>query len=120
MDDHLTRALQLLHSGRLDGARIYLEELLRQDPENPDLLYNLGLCYVDLGQLAKGMELLHRCLQLAPGHSHAFVALSIACQKRGDLPRAKEYTMQALATHPNNPAALKNLGAPSSARRGTA
>lgn len=26
-------------------TRVYL------DPDNPDLLYNLGLCYVDLGQL---------------------------------------------------------------------
>ncbi|RQW79901.1 MAG: tetratricopeptide repeat protein [Methanothrix sp.] len=105
------RALQLLASGHLDEARIYLEELLRQDPDNPDLLYNLGLCYVDLGQLEKGMELLHRCLQFAPGHSHAYVALGIAYQKKGDLPRAKEYAMRALAADPKNPVALKNLGA---------
>ena len=69
--DSLSRAHQLLASGQLDEARIYLEELLRQDPDNTDLLYNLGLCYVDLGQLDQGIELLLRCLQLAPGHSHA-------------------------------------------------
>jgi tetratricopeptide (TPR) repeat protein len=57
-----------LGSGQLDEARIYLEELLRQDPDNPDLLYNLGLCYVDLGQLDQGRELLHRSLLFAPGH----------------------------------------------------
>ena len=98
MTDHLSRALQLLASGQLDEARIYLEELLRQDPENPDLLYNLGLCYVDLGQLDKGRELLHRCLQLAPGHSHACVALALGYQRAGDLLRAREYTMQALGS----------------------
>ena len=69
------------------------------------------LCYVDLAQLDKRRELLHRCLQLAPGHSHACVALGVACQKKGDLPRAKEYAMQALAADPRNPVALKNLGA---------
>ena len=111
MTDHLSRAHQLLASGQLDEARIYLEELLRQDPDNPDLLYNLGLCYVDLGQLDKGRELLHRCLQLAPGHSHACVALALGYQRAGDLPRAKEYTMQALAADPGNPVALKNMGA---------
>ena len=47
---------------RCDEARVYLEELLRQDPDNPDLLYNLGLCYVDLSQPDRGIELLHRCL----------------------------------------------------------
>jgi len=89
-------ALQLLASGQLDEASIYLEELLRQDPENTDLLYNLGLCYVDLGQLDQGRELLHRCLQLAPQHSHACVALGLAHQRKGDLPRAKEYTIARL------------------------
>jgi Tfp pilus assembly protein PilF len=52
-------------------------------------------CYVDLGQLDQGRYLLHRCLELAPGHSHAFVALALGYQRAGDLPRAREYTMQA-------------------------
>jgi len=109
--DHFDLALKLLAAGRMDEARIYLEELLAMDPENPDLLYNLGLCYVDLGQLDKGIELLNRCLQIAPQHSHACVALGIAYQKKGDLARAKEATSQALAADPRNPVALKNLGA---------
>jgi hypothetical protein len=43
---------------QLDEARIYLEELLRQDPENPDLFYNQGPCDVDLGQLDLEQDLL--------------------------------------------------------------
>ena len=46
-----------------------------------------------------------------PGHSHACVALGIAYLKKGDLPQAKKFTMQALAADPRNPVALKNLGA---------
>jgi hypothetical protein len=38
-----------------------------QDSENPDLLYIQGPCYVDLGQLDKGMDLLHYYFPLAPG-----------------------------------------------------
>ena len=66
---------------------------------------------MDLGQLDQGRELLHRCLELAPGHSHACVALALGYQRAGDLSRAKKYTMQAVATDPRNPVALKNLGA---------
>jgi Flp pilus assembly protein TadD len=66
---------------------------------------------VDLGQPDRGIELLLRCLQIAPQHSHACVALGIAYLKLGDLPRAKEYSTQALAADPSNPVALKNLGA---------
>lgn len=109
--DNLSRALQLLAAGRLDEARIYLEELLALDPDNPDLLYNLGLCYVDLGQLDRGIKLLNLCLQIAPEHSHACVALGIAYQKKGDLAQARAFTSRALAIDPKNPVALKNLGA---------
>jgi hypothetical protein len=42
MTDHLSRAYQFLAYGQLDEARIYLEEFLRQDAENTDLLYNQG------------------------------------------------------------------------------
>jgi hypothetical protein len=70
--------------------------LLRQDPDNPDLLYNQGLCYVDLGQLNQGIDLLHRCLQLAPPHSHACVALALGYQRASDLPQAKKSTIPRL------------------------
>ena len=39
------------------------------------------------------------------------MALALGYQRAGDLPRAKEYTTQALAADPRNPVALKNLGA---------
>ena len=39
------------------------------------------------------------------------MALALGYLRAGDLPRTKEYTMQALATDPRNPVALKNLGA---------
>jgi Tfp pilus assembly protein PilF len=60
----------------------------------------LGLCYVDLGKLDKGRELLDRCLKLAPGHSHAHEALGIAYQREGELMQAKEYARKALSADP--------------------
>ena len=57
------------------------------------------------GQLDKGRELLHRCLQFPPGHSHSCVALALGYQRAGDLLRAREYTMQALAADPRDPVA---------------
>ncbi len=90
--DNLSRALKLLADGRLDEACIYLEELLRQNPDKPDLLYNLGLCYVDLGQLDRGIAA-ERCLQIAPQHSNACIALGIAYQKKGDLAQSKAFTV---------------------------
>ncbi|MBN1236657.1 MAG: tetratricopeptide repeat protein [Methanotrichaceae archaeon] len=39
------------------------------------------------------------------------MALALGFQRAGDLPRAREYAMQALAADPSNPVAIKNLGA---------
>lgn len=70
-----------------------------------------ALKLIQSGQLDKSIELLHCCIQVEPQHSHAYVALALAHQRKGDLKKAKEYTMRALAAGPNNPVALKNLGA---------
>jgi len=108
--NHFDQALKFIQDGRLDDARIYLEELLRQDPRNADLLYNLGMLYTDLGKPEKAIELLQRSIEFAPSHVNAHVALGYACQRAGDIERAKKYSLKALEIDPNNPYALKNLG----------
>jgi hypothetical protein len=51
---------------------------------------------VYLGQLDRGIDLLHRCLQLALVHSHACVALALGYQRASDLPQAKKSTIPQL------------------------
>jgi hypothetical protein len=46
--------MQLIQVVRYNETRIYMEELLKE-PKNADLLYNLGLCYLYLGQFEKGI-----------------------------------------------------------------
>jgi tetratricopeptide (TPR) repeat protein len=49
--DHFDQALELIQAGRFEEAMIYLEELLRQYPENAALIYNLGMLYADWANL---------------------------------------------------------------------
>jgi tetratricopeptide (TPR) repeat protein len=56
--DHFDQALKFIQASRQDEARIYLEELLKQDPENVDLLYNLGMLYTELGKPKSAIPLL--------------------------------------------------------------
>jgi tetratricopeptide (TPR) repeat protein len=108
--DHFDQALKFIQAGRLDEARIYLEELLKQDPENVDLLYNLGMLYTDLGKPMMAIPLLQKCIEISPCHANAHIALGFACMSSGDLMSAKEYTLEALKIVPNDPIALRNLG----------
>jgi len=108
--DHFEQALNFIQAGRLDEARIYLEELLKQNPTDADLLYNLGMLYTDLGKPMTAIPLLKKCIEISPPHANAHVALGFAHMSIGDLNTAKERTLEALKILPNDPVALRNLG----------
>jgi len=110
MMDHFDQALKFIQEGRLDEARIYLEELLKRDPENVDLLYNLGMLYTELSEPEKAVPLLQKCIMISPSHVNAHVALGFAYMRTDNLNAAKECTLKALKLEPDNPYALKNLG----------
>lgn len=108
--DYFDQALKLIQSGRLDEARIYLEELLRQDPENTVLLYNLGMLYTDLGEPKRAIEVLQHCIEIDPDNANAHVALGYAYLRAKDMESAKKHSLRALEIDPNNSFAFKNLG----------
>jgi tetratricopeptide (TPR) repeat protein len=108
--DHFDQALNFIQAGRLDEARIYLEELLKQNQEDVDLLYNLGMLYTDLGKPMMAIPLLQKCIEISPGHANAHIALGFAYMSSSDLKSAKEFTLEALKIVPNDPIAHRNLG----------
>ena len=52
----------------------YLEESSKQRPNNPDILYHLGMAYAKLGDKAKSRDALERALKLNPQLSGAAAA----------------------------------------------
>ena len=76
--DHFEQALKFIQAGRLDEARIYFEELLKQDPENEEILYNLGMLYTELGRPDSAVLLLKKCIEISSGSANAHVALGFA------------------------------------------
>ena len=103
-------ALMLLRSNKFEGAMEILEELLQSDPVNQDVLYNLGMCYTELGRPKKAIEMLTECVQHYPHYSNAYVALGYAYSRISDNNRAKESFLAALEVEPSNPYALRSLG----------
>jgi tetratricopeptide (TPR) repeat protein len=47
----LKNALRLLEEKQFQKARDIMEELLEQNPEDVDILYNLGMCYTEVNWL---------------------------------------------------------------------
>lgn len=106
----LDEVLELLHKGQLEKARSLLEELLKRNPDNIDILYNLGMCYTELGFPDKAINILKKCVELKPDFSNAYVALGFAFEKSGDTKNAEKRFLDAVKIDPNNSYALRNLG----------
>ena len=64
-------ALMILKANKFERARKLLEELLRNDPGNQDILYNLGMCYTQLGDLEKNVAILSECIRYYPHYANA-------------------------------------------------
>jgi len=47
-------------------------------PENAAVLYNLGICYSELGHYDDAIIRLKRAVQRGPGHAHAWVGIGNA------------------------------------------
>jgi tetratricopeptide (TPR) repeat protein len=88
-----------------------METLLAKNPEDKDILYNLGMVYTEMGQPGKAVELLSKCVRLHPDFANAHVALGVAHARLNEYEKAKENLNRGLDLEPDNPVALRNLGA---------
>ena len=103
-------ALMLIKANKLDGAKDVLEELLKSDPQDKDILYNLGMCYTELDEPERAVEILSECVRCYPNYSNAYVALGFAHSRLADDKKARDYFLRALEIDPTNSYALRNLG----------
>ena len=108
---NLDDALKHLNSGRLREGLEILESLVRNDPENVTVLYNLGMCYSQLGSMDKSIETLEKCVRVAPRHTNALTALAYSYSRKGEYEKALGKLKIALEIDPDNFFALRNCGA---------
>ena len=81
----LGNATGLLNSlGRPDEALVLQETVVRRDPVNPQVLYNLGLFQRDAGRYDAAIASFRTVLGLSPGRGGARAQLGIALVEKGD------------------------------------
>lgn len=68
IEEEFERSIRLLSDGNLVDARFVLEDLAFRSPKDPNVLYNLGMCYSDLGDLDIAIETLNRCVKVNPSN----------------------------------------------------
>lgn len=109
--DTLDQAVSHLQSGDYNRGIQLLRVLLRIDQNNPAILYNLGMALSDLGQLEEAIKHLRKATQVEPKRTNIHVALGVAFYRTRKLVEAKRSLEEALSLDPENPYALRNLGA---------
>ncbi len=84
---------------------------LQEEPNDRQQLLNMGLFYNALGNPEEGVKYLTKLLELGDPTANVYGALSTTYMKLGKLGKAKEMILAFLNLEPDNPDALRNLGA---------
>lgn len=94
---------------RFPEARRAFERALAIDPRQPDLLNELAICLLELGQPAESRRLLEESHRLDPANTKIMSNLAVAALKLGDEDGARRLFRAVLDQHPDDPLARKYL-----------
>jgi len=93
----------LQRKGRFREALIQYNLALRQDPDNPDIMNNMGSAYFKLKEYTKAVDYLLPALKANPDHPRAHTTLGLALEGLGDKDRARKAYEMAIRVAPREP-----------------
>ncbi len=96
----LVRAYQLLQ--QFDNALPILEDALRSDPFNPQILYELGTLYMRLERWDEAGMTLERSLEIEPSQPNAYTNLAIISLQSGDAVGYVQQFLKAIEVDPKD------------------
>lgn len=93
----LRQALLLHQEGRLAEAEKAYAKLLRQTPNDAEVMHLLGVVSLDLGKPARAAELIGQCIKLNPGFAPAHASLADTLSELGRFAEALQAYDRAIA-----------------------
>jgi Flp pilus assembly protein TadD len=105
------QAMRHLSSGEQTAGISLLESIVAEAPELTAPHVDLGVAYLNAGQLAEAETRLLHALVLTPGHPVAANELGVVYRRTGRFELARQSFLSALDKFPNYHIAQKNLGA---------
>jgi tetratricopeptide (TPR) repeat protein len=104
-------AQKLLGRGDYQSAEPLLRMLQSRNPDDAELLYNLGMMLSDQRKLDEAVPMLERLVEIDPKNSNGWTALGVAYSRNRELAKGEQALRRALEIDPENVYALRNLGA---------
>lgn len=87
-----------------------LKKALRQNPNDPEIHYNLGMTYLHLGRNLEALESLQKAVSLDPHAAAAHLGRGVAFSRLGRDLQAVDAFRRALTLNPDDPLSYLNLG----------
>ncbi len=107
----LTETLVLRNAGRYADALLVIDDALRSDPEDSEMLYESAMLAERLDKLSEMEARLRKLITLEPDHAHAYNALGYTLADRGlRLDEAESLIGRALELAPDDPFILDSMG----------
>ena len=103
---------QLLRDADKAGeAYSVLEQALKKDPDQPELLYDFALTAEKLGRYEISEQSLRKVIKLRPDYAHAYNALGYSLAERNErLPEAHKLIEKALQLRPDDSYIIDSMG----------
>ena len=105
-EQHLSRANDYLAAEQYDKAEKEYRDVLRLAPEDPAALRQLGIIYLDQGQILQAYPLLKKSAELQPDDPEIQVKLAATFLSVGAYAEARDAAQQVLDKQPGNEQAL--------------
>jgi tetratricopeptide (TPR) repeat protein len=106
----LARASQLRAEGRLREAIDAMRSAASLEPNNAQIVYDLGVICLEAGLPGDAAAAFRRAVQIKPNFAQAFWRLGMALEERGQFKAATGALRQAIALQPRLPEAQFRLG----------
>jgi tetratricopeptide (TPR) repeat protein len=108
-EQHLTRADQHFSANQYGKAEKEYRDVLRLAPEDPVALRQLGIIYLDQGQIVQAYPLLKKAVELQPDDPESQFKLGEIFLATGDSTQARASASQILEKQPDHEKALQLL-----------
>ena len=104
----LLQLAHLLNDSELKTKAIdRYNQYLKMDPNNADVLVDLGVCYFETGKNANAISSMEKAIKIQPNHQIAHLNLGIVNMSAGNSLKAIEYWKKAVELNPTNEIAMR-------------
>ena len=99
---HFNQALAYELKGEIDSAIDKLIRMREFNPQDIDVLYELGTLYAGKNDTDKAIEAFSTIISIVPKHANSHYSLGVLYERIGDIEKARVEFNKVLETNPNN------------------